>query len=273
MNSSQTSSLGDDTLKKRKKQIISLAEGPITAPKNIVYLPHENKVWELVSTTLRPLWDNTVADEVLEAREVLKLPIDFVPQLSEVSKALEPSSGFTYHAVGGLVDKNDFFGALARKSFLSTQYLRHPKNPLYTSEPDVIHEVIGHGTCLADSKLATLHQLAGEALVRAKTERAKQFIADVWWFSGEFGVLRHSKGVKAFGAGLLSSVGELQSFTKQATIRPLNILEMGTTSYRIDVFQRVLFAAESMDELLDCVGGFFRIVSDETVEQMLQSRR
>ena len=270
MNLTIDTALKDEDLKERKQTIIQAATGPVAAPKTIIYLPHENKVWELVSTTLRPIWDKVVVDEALEAREIIKLPMNFVPQLSDVSKKLQSTSGFTYHAVGGLVSKEDFFGALANKSFLSTQYLRHPKNPLYTEEPDIIHEVIGHGSLLANTKLARLHQLAGEALVRVHTEQAKQFVADVWWFSGEFGVLRHSKGIKAVGAGLLSSVGELQTFDKMAEVRQMDIKAMGTTKYRIDDFQKVLFAADSVDHMMECVGGFFQTVTDEVVAEMLR---
>jgi phenylalanine-4-hydroxylase len=262
--------LDDARLARRKEHIISLATGPVAPPKVIDYLPHEHKVWETVSTTLRPLWDKSVAVEVLEAREALRLPVARVPQLTEVSKQLAPLSGFSYHAVGGLVPIDDFFGALGRKSFLSTQYLRHPKSPLYTPEPDIIHEVIGHATCLADPKLARLHQLAGEALVRVSTKQAKQFIANIWWFSGEFGVIREGTKIKAFGAGLLSSVGELESFTRQTTVLPVDILKMGTTPYRIDAFQKTLFATESTDHLLLVVGGFFSSVTDLMVEDMLR---
>jgi len=139
----------DEAHQKRKTDIIAQATGAAAPPSTINYLPQEHKVWEIVSTTLRPIWDNVVADEVLEAREIIRLPLSFVPQLTEVSEKLKSSSGFTYHAVGGLVPVDDFFGALANKAFLSTQYLRHPKSPLYTPEPDIIHEVIGHANQLA----------------------------------------------------------------------------------------------------------------------------
>ena len=265
--------MNEEALQKRRKEVVSLAAGSDVAPRTINYLPHENKTWEIVSTTLRPIWDKKVANEVLEAREVVKLPIANVPQLFEVSERLLPVSGFSYRAVGGLVDINTFFGSLGDRTFLSTQYLRHPKTPLYTPEPDIIHEVIGHGTLLANPQLARLHELAGEALVRVTTKQAKQFIADVWWFSGEFGVLYDTKGVKALGAGILSSVGELEEFTRSATIRPINILEMATTPYRIDEFQKTLFAADSIDHLMEVVGGFFTLASDEMIEEMLQRNK
>lgn len=265
-------SLSDSALKVRKQKIISQAAGAKAPATDIQYLPHEHKIWEVVSTTLRPLWDKHVANEVLEAREIVQLPLSRVPQLTEVSEHLKPASGFSYHSVGGLVNVDEFFGALADKSFLSTQYLRHPKTPLYTPEPDIIHEVIGHGTLLADPDLARLHILAGKALVRVKTKQAKQFVADIWWFSGEFGVLRQGSKIRAFGAGLLSSVGELEQLSR-AEIKPLDIFEMGTTPYRIDSFQPILFAADSIDHLMEVVGGFFAAASDELIERILQERR
>jgi phenylalanine-4-hydroxylase len=267
-----TSPLSDREFSTRQSHIITQATGATATPNTVTYLPRENKVWQIVSTTLRPIWDTKVADAVLEAREAIQLPINTVPQLSEVSAKLRPLSGFAYHSVGGLVPVEDFFGALANRSFLSTQYLRHPKSPLYTPEPDIIHEVIGHGTCLANERLATLHQLAGEALIRVTTKQARQFIADVWWFTGEFGVVRHSKDVKAYGAGILSSAGELEAFTK-ASIRPLHIGEMGTTSYRIDQMQPTLFAAESIEHLMETVGSFFATVDDTMIEEILRARR
>jgi phenylalanine-4-hydroxylase len=209
-------------IEERKQHIISQATGPEARPKDISYLPHENKTWEIVSTALRPVWDSSVADEVLEAREALQLPIDQVPQLNEVSERLRSLSGFNYHSVGGLVDIRQFFGGLANGSFLSTQYIRRPETPLYTPEPDIIHEVIGHGTCLADPQLARLHMLAGEAVTRVTTDRARKFVADVWWFSGEFGVVQQNEGIKAYGAGILSSLGELKAVSKVTDIRPLN---------------------------------------------------
>lgn len=262
----------DSEMKKRREQVVSMAAGAKAPPRAIDYLPHENRIWQLVSTELRPMWDKMVVDEVLEAREVIQLPIERVPQLAEVSDRLADSSGFVFRAVPGLADSGDFFGALARREFLSTQYLRHPKSPLYTPEPDIIHEVIGHGTCLADPKLALLHQLAGEALVRVSDKRSKQFVADVWWFSGEFGVIRSSRGTKAFGAGILSSIGELGSFAKNAKIHELDIKRMGTTKYRIDVLQPELFAADSVDHLLEVVGGFFRTASDVSISELLVAR-
>jgi len=252
----------------RKKEIIAMAAGPFSLPGNIKYVSSENEVWEAVSTALAPLWDKVVVSDVLEARARLKLPIDHVPQLAAVTSRLNKLSGFKFRSVGGLVERDIFFKGLSDGLFLSTQYLRHPSSPFYTDEPDIIHEVIGHGTLLAIPELADLHRLAGVALLSVETEEAKQFIANVWWFSGEFGVILTEDGPKAFGAGLLSSVGELEHFTKKAEINPLDIPAMGLTSYRIDEFQKILFAGYSVHHIHDVVGGFFKNVTDKQVQEM-----
>jgi phenylalanine-4-hydroxylase len=257
----------------RRKAIISLASGPNKTPKDIDYVSTENEVWQAVSECLVPLWDKFVVSEVLDARAKLNLPTDHVPQLSDVTKGLNRLSGFTFRSVGGLAKRDHFFEALAKKQFLSTQYLRHPSSPFYTDEPDIIHEVIGHGTLLVIPELAELHRLAGAALIRVKTEEAKNFIANVWWFSGEFGVLTTGDGLKAFGAGLLSSVGELENFTKNAEIRPLDIAAMGLTPYKIDEFQKLLFGGYSIHQIFEVVGGFFAHVTDQQVTAITQAHR
>jgi phenylalanine-4-hydroxylase len=260
--------LSDEDLKRRQKDIISQAAGQNKPPAKIHYLPHEHKIWQLISQKLLPIWDRKVADEVLEARATLQLPLNNVPQLSDVSEKLIPLTGFEYRSVGGLAPINIFFGGLANKKFLSTQYLRHPANPFYTEQPDIVHEVIGHGTLLADSRFAELHQLTGETINRLASNKAKKIIADIWWFTGEFGLLNSPNGVKAFGAGILSSVNELNCFTKNAKLMPLEIADMIKTSYSIDKPQDVLFVAESVDHVLETLKKFFESATDEELDNL-----
>jgi phenylalanine-4-hydroxylase len=248
----------------RRNQIAALAQGPGKAPTRVAYRSSENEVWATVQAGLSGALEQYACREVLEARNRLQLAVHGVEQLGELSDRLEPITGFRYEAVPGLVSKEEFFGALARRRFLSTQFVRHPDWPHYTPEPDVIHEVIGHATCLAVPQLAELHRLAGQAMTRVERSETRQFISDVFWFSGEFGVVRESGKRKAYGAGLLSSVGELSWFASHATIRPVDPLEMGHTGYDITSYQPTLFGADSLDHTLDVVGNFFATVSDET---------
>ena len=138
---------------------------------------------------LRDKHEKYACREFLEAKAALGLPEDRVPQLDEVTARLQPLTGFEYHPAAGLVPLREFYGSLADRVFHSTQYVRHPSEPLYTPEPDIVHEVIGHGNMLASPRFAELKRLAGEAARRVQTDEALQFIADVFWFTLEFGVV------------------------------------------------------------------------------------
>jgi phenylalanine-4-hydroxylase len=229
----------------------------------IAYNDAENAIWATVSRELHVKHEKYACREYLEAKAALGLPEDRVPQLDEVTARLAPLTGFTYHPAPGLVELREFYESLGDRVFHSTQYVRHPSEPLYTPEPDVIHEVIGHGNMLASPRFAAIKRAAGQAAQRVETDAALQAIADVFWFTMEFGVLHEDGELRAYGAGILSSYGEIEEF-RHMEIRPLDFAEMTTIEYDITKYQPVLYAAASMDHLEDAVGGFFRAADDDT---------
>jgi hypothetical protein len=171
----------------------------------------------------------------------------------------------------GLVELAQFYGSLADGVFHSTQYVRHHSVPLYTPEPDVLHEVFGHGNCLAHDRFAALYRAAGDAVRRVETEDALEFISKVFWFSLEFGVVREGGEVRTYGAGLLSSYGEIQQIA-QADLRPLDIARMGVQTYDITHYQPILFCGDGFGEVEDVVGSFFTDVDDDLVSRLMHDR-
>lgn len=254
----------------RRAAIALRARGPGQAPADIHYTPIENQTWATVLDALVPVWHRHAADAALAGLDGLGLDRTKIPQLREVGERLAPLTGFRFEAVAGLVPKEQFFAALADRRFLSTQYVRWEGSPHYTPEPDVIHEVVGHGHVLADADVAVLHELAGAAMTRLAEPTSRQFVADVFWFSGEFGVVRERGQWKAYGAGLLSSIGELDWFAEHAEIRPLDIGEMGRLPYDITHYQPQLFGASGLAEVLDVVGGFFASCTDGSIAALRQ---
>jgi phenylalanine-4-hydroxylase len=234
---------------------------------HISYTDEEQEVWRTVQRELAPKHARYACAPFLEAKAALDLPADQIPQLDEVTKRLRPLTRFEYVPAAGIVPVKEFYGSLADREFHSTQYVRHPSAPLYTPEPDLIHEVIGHGNLLGDPQFAELNRLAGEAARRAHTDEGVQYVADVFWFTIEFGVVWERGELRAYGAGILSSYGEIEEF-RQMEIRPLDFHQMGTIDYDITHYQEVLFAAESMDHLVDAVGSFFADFDDETPERL-----
>lgn len=212
------------------------------------YAEEDHELWRVCSRELAERHERLACDEYRKGAESLRLPTDHVPQLTEVSALLEPVTGFRYEPVPGLVSPWNFYGALGDGWFMSTQYIRHHSLPYYTPEPDVIHEVIGHANQLASPVFASLYRKVGDAVQRVHSDQAVEFLSRVFWFTVEFGVVRDGDSVKAYGAGILSSFGELDAF-QAAEIRPFNVKAMGKQEYDITRYQPVLFAAESIDAL------------------------
>jgi phenylalanine-4-hydroxylase len=255
----------DPAYRERRNHIAAraLAWKPGEPIPQIEYTEAEHEVWRIVSRELAPKHARYACREFQDAAAALSLPTDHIPQLDDVTAGLQPLTGWSYHAAAGLVPLRDFLGALGDRIFHSTQYIRHGAMPLYTPEPDLIHEVIGHGNLLASHRFAAIKRAAGLAAQRVETDAALQFLADVFWFTIEFGVMREDGEVRAYGAGILSSYGEIEEF-RGADLRPLDLLEMGTLEYDITKYQPVLFCADGMGELEDVVGGFFAAYDDDT---------
>lgn len=261
----------DVSYRARRDALAALAESwspgqPVPQPD---YTDEEHAVWAEVSAALQDLHERYACTAFLEGKQALGLPEERVPQLTEVTSLLEPLAGFRYHPVAGLAPLRDFYRSFGDAVFWSTQYLRHPSVPLYTPEPDVIHEVIGHANQLAAPGYADLYRQVGEAVGRTQGEHALRFLSHVFWYTMEFGVVFEGSEPKAFGAGILSSVGETAAFS-EADIRPADFLAMGNGLYDITHFQPVIYSWSSPAELMEELGRFLEAFDDSTPARLVR---
>ncbi|WP_456824469.1 phenylalanine 4-monooxygenase [Cellulomonas sp. P5_E12] len=262
----------DQEYRRRRNEIAApaLAWQPGDPVPRVEYTDSENEIWRTVCRELAPKHERLAIRGYLEGKEALDLPTDHVPQLDEVSAGLAPLSGFQLHPAAGLVPLDVFYGSLADGVFHSTQYLRHPSQPLYTPEPDILHEVVGHCNLLANPAIAEVKRRAGEAARRCETPEGLQYVADVFWFTIEFGVMYENGELRAYGAGLLSSYGEIEEF-RGADIRPVDFDQMATLAYDISHYQPILFACDGMGELTDRVAGFFADFDDDVAARLARN--
>jgi phenylalanine-4-hydroxylase len=219
------------------------------------YTPEEHHVWRTIWTALGPAHRAHACLEYQEAIRRLAFAPDRIPQLREVNKKVQAISGFRLEPVAGLVEPRVFLESLASGTFLCTQYIRHHSTPLYTPEPDVVHEIVGHAVTLASKPLAELNRLFGKAVKRTSSLEALNRLARVYWFTIEFGVLREHGSLKAYGTGLLSSAGELEAM-HDAELRPLDLQAASRHEYDPTRYQPILFCADSFETMYDSLHKF-----------------
>ena len=222
---------------------------------DIAYTQQETETWSVVFNKLTALYPRLSCREHNEAiKELLDNGImgeKKIPQLSELSDYIHKKTGFTLRPVTGLLSARDFLNALAFRVFFSTQYIRHHSVPMYTPEPDIVHELLGHAPMLMSPDFADFTQYIGLASLGATDEEINK-LATCYWFSVEFGLIYEGGELKAYGAGILSSFGELQHSTSPTNtaieIRPWEPAKAATQTYPITTMQPIYYAAASMKD-------------------------
>ena len=247
-------------------------------PPILEYTDEEHRVWATISRKLEPLHEKYANRNYLEARHALRIPADHIPQLRDLSAALERYHGFRLSAIEGLVDSRFFFGSFAEKRMACTQYIRHASRPEYTPEPDIIHEVIGHVPAFTDGDFCHLSELIGRAAVLANDRQLEQ-LERIYWFTIEFGLIRENAQVRAYGAGLLGSFGELQHVYSGEVQQAEFVLEdVIVQDYSHSEMQSKLFVIPSFTFLREQIERYVReyglgdALSEESLPGLLDRR-
>ncbi len=175
-----------------------------------------------------------------------------IPRLSDTSRQLRKATGWEIVPVPGLIPDEAFFTHLANRRFPVTVWLRKPEEFDYIVEPDVFHDFFGHVPLLFDRVYADhLHEY-GKGGLKAMRLDAVKFLARLYWFTIEFGLVKTKDGIRAYGAGLMSSGGELAYCIDDPKPRrlPFDLERIMRTEYLIDRYQDTYFVIDSFEHLM-----------------------
>ncbi|MBX3132617.1 MAG: phenylalanine 4-monooxygenase [Gemmatimonadaceae bacterium] len=218
------------------------------------YDAESHAVWQLLFERRMATLEHTASHVFLDGMARIGLEADRVPDLREVNRRLDASTGWNAVGVGGFIPAAQFFRCLAQRRFPTTLPVRPRAQLDYLPEPDIFHDVFGHVPLHADPVFADFLQRFGALAAGARLPEETAQMARLFWFTVEFGLIRERGAVRIYGSGLISSHGDAaNALGPNCERRPFVLDDVIAQDFAIDRLQDVLFVVESFDQLFHAV--------------------
>ena len=227
-------------------------DGPVPEHDEIKYPDYpesDQETWKFLYNRQMKYLPNRACKEYMDGTELLNLSNDKIPFLKELSHVFLKTTGWKVARVPGLIHEQNFFEMLKRRVFPSTDYIRGKDELDYTPAPDLFHDIFGHMPLLTNKAFASFYQKFGEAAMKAQGQNRTK-LETFHWFTVEFGLINNPEGRRIYGAGVLSSLKEVQhSLSDQVDVRPFNPELIVVQEYDVWHLQPILFAIDSFEQL------------------------
>lgn len=226
----------------------------------------ENHTWSVLIERQSEIIKGRACDEFMKGLEILDFPNDRIPQLYELNEKLGKATGWGVQAVPAVIQPKEFFTLLANKKFPAATFIRTPEELDYLQEPDIFHEVYGHCPLITNQAYADFLEKFGKLALKLDP-KDRRLLFRLFWFTIEFGLLNTENGLKAYGGGILSSIGETQyCLTETPEVQKFDSLNVLRTPFRIDIMQPLYFVLDKFDDL-------FTILDDDVLLKLEESKR
>lgn len=216
------------------------------------YTPAEHELWRRLYARQAALVPEYACDEFRATLATLDYGTG-IPRFDAINAKLYPKTRWQLVAVPGLVPDLVFFDHLAHRRFPVTVWLREPAEFDYIVEPDIFHDFFGHVPMLFNPVFADYMQAYGRGGIKAHALGAIEMLARLYWYTVEFGLLETREGLRTYGAGILSSGGEIRYCVASPEPNRIgfDLLRVMQTRYKIDTFQETYFVVRGFDELFE----------------------
>ncbi|KXS37791.1 MAG: phenylalanine-4-hydroxylase [Halomonadaceae bacterium T82-2] len=220
----------------------------------IHYSDTENATWQTLMERQMAIIEGRVCQEYLDGLERLALPMERIPQLADVDRVLQATTGWRTAPVPALIPFNTFFELLANRRFPVATFIRTPEELDYLQEPDIFHEIFGHCPMLTNPAFAEFTETYGKlGLAASKEERV--YLARLYWMTVEFGLVDTPRGRRIYGGGIISSPREtFHALSDVPAHHPFDPLDALRTPYRIDILQPLYYVIDGLETLHDLAG-------------------
>jgi phenylalanine-4-hydroxylase len=215
-----------------------------------LYSDEDQAVWRLLLERQSRLAHKHACEEFLEGLSALGIG-DTIPDFESVNARLMPLTGWRLVAVPGLIPDAVFYDHLANRRFPVTVWIRSRAELDYLVEPDLFHDFFGHVPLLSNPVFADYMQAYGQRGVEAGSKI--DLLARLYWYTVEFGLIRTPHGLKAYGAGILSSAAEIKHALEDKDVKrlPFEAISVMLRPYEIDKLQNTYFVLDDFHQLFE----------------------
>jgi phenylalanine-4-hydroxylase len=222
------------------------------------YAAAEHDLWRRLYARQAALVPRYACDEFRAALATLDYGTD-IPRFDAINRKLRPATHWELVAVPGLVPDIVFFEHLANRRFPVTVWIRTPEEFDYIVEPDIFHDFFGHVPMLFDPVFADYMQAYGKGGIKAHALGAIEMLARLYWYTVEFGLIETPQGLRTYGAGILSSGGEIRHCIESAEPNRIgfDLLRVMRTRDKLDTVQETYFVIRGFGELFDATAPDF----------------
>jgi phenylalanine-4-hydroxylase len=222
------------------------------------YAPAQHDLWRRLYRRQLSLVQRYACDEFNDTLAKLNFG-DGIPRFDAINAKLGPATNWQLVAVPGLLPDLTFFDHLANRRFPVTVWIRDPEEFDYIVEPDIFHDFFGHVPMLFNPVFADYMQAYGKGGIKAHALGAIEMLSRLYWYTVEFGLIETARGVRAYGAGILSSGGEISYCIDSPEPNRIgfDLLRIMRTLYKIDTFQETYFVIRDFSELFDATAPDF----------------
>ena len=216
------------------------------------YTVAEHDLWRRLYKRQAALIPNYACDEFIDSMNVLNFG-EGIPRFDLINAKLGPATDWRLAAVPGLVPDLVFFDHLANRRFPVTVWLREPAEFDYIVEPDIFHDFFGHVPMLFNPVFANYMQAYGRGGIKAHALGAIEMLARLYWYTVEFGLIESPRGLRTYGAGILSSGGEISYCVESPNPNRIgfDLLRIMQTRYKIDTYQETYFVIRDFEQLFE----------------------
>src|SRR4029434_1040742 len=220
--------------------------------------------WRRLYRRQASLVPNYACDEFIESMEVCDFGKE-IPHFDAINRELGAPTRCQLVAVPGLVPDLTFFEHLANRRFPVTVWIREPEEFDYIVEPDVFHDFFGHVPMLFNPVFANYMQAYGKGGIKAHALNAIEMLSRLYWYTVEFGLIDTSKGLRTYGAGILSSGGEISYCLESPNPNRIgfDLLRIMQTRYKIDTYQETYFVIRDFEQLFEATAPDFTPYYDQ----------